>query len=231
MQNITIAIDGFSSTGKSTLAKQLAMELGYVYVDSGAMYRAVTLYTLQNNFINKEDFKINKLVSALNKIQLSFKFNEALGFSEMYLNGVNVEKEIRTLEVSSFVSKVSAIPEVRYQLVKQQHKMGEDKGIVMDGRDIGTVVFPQAELKIFMTASPEIRAQRRYDELINRGDEVKYEDVLRNVQERDYIDSHREDSPLIMADDAIEIDNSNLTLDAQFESIMSLVRMTLEGQE
>jgi len=231
MQNITIAIDGFSSTGKSTLAKQLAMELGYVYVDSGAMYRAVTLYTLQNNFINKEDFQINKLVSALNKIQLSFKFNEALGFSEMYLNGVNVEKEIRTLEVSSFVSKVSAIPEVRYQLVKQQHKMGEDKGIVMDGRDIGTVVFPQAELKIFMTASPEIRAQRRYDELINRGDEVKYEDVLRNVQERDYIDSHREDSPLIMADDAIEIDNSNLTLDAQFESIMSLVRMTLEGQE
>ncbi|WP_347926317.1 (d)CMP kinase [Pontimicrobium sp. SW4] len=231
MQKITIAIDGFSSTGKSTLAKQLAKELGYVYVDTGAMYRAVTLYALQNNLINETDFKINKLVSALNKIQLSFKFNEVLGFSEMYLNGVNVEKEIRTLEVSNFVSKVSAIPEVRYQLVKQQQQMGKDKGIVMDGRDIGTVVFPQAELKIFMTASPEIRAQRRYDELINRGDEVKYEEVLRNVQERDYIDSHREDSPLMMADDAIEIDNSNLTLDAQFESIMNLVKMTLEGLE
>ena len=149
----------------------------------------------------------------------------------MYLNGVNVEKDIRTLEVSSFVSKVSAIPEVRYQLVKQQHKMGKDKRIVMDGRDIGTVVFPQAELKIFMTASPEIRAQRRYDELIKRGDKVSYEDVLRNVQERDYIDSHREDSPLVKADDAIEIDNSNLTLEAQFESIMNLVRMTLEGLE
>ena len=231
MQNITIAIDGFSSTGKSTLAKQLAKELGYVYVDSGAMYRAVTLYALQNNFIDKDDFQVNKLVSALNNIQLLFKFNEALGFSEMYLNGVNVEKDIRTLEVSSFVSKVSAIPEVRYQLVKQQHKMGKDKRIVMDGRDIGTVVFPQAELKIFMTASPEIRAQRRYDELIKRGDKVSYEDVLRNVQERDYIDSHREDSPLVKADDAIEIDNSNLTLEAQFESIMNLVRMTLEGLE
>ncbi|MCK0180544.1 (d)CMP kinase [Flavobacteriaceae bacterium S0862] len=231
MQNITIAIDGFSSTGKSTLAKQIARELGYVYVDTGAMYRAVTLYALQNNFINENSFKVNDFVLELDKINLSFKFNEALGFSEMYLNDVNVEKEIRTLEVSGYVSKVSAVPEVRYQLVKQQQKMGEGKGIVMDGRDIGTVVFPQAELKIFMTASPEIRAQRRYDELIKRGDKVDFNEVLQNVQERDYIDSHREDSPLIKAQDAIEIDNTNLTLEDQFESIMNLVRMTLENQE
>lgn len=231
MQNITIAIDGFSSTGKSTLAKQIAKELGYVYVDTGAMYRAVTLYALQNNFINENSFKVNDFVLELDKINLSFKFNEALGFSEMYLNDVNVEKEIRTLEVSSYVSKVSAVPEVRYQLVKQQQKMGQGKGIVMDGRDIGTVVFPQAELKIFMTASPEIRAQRRYDELIKRGDKVDFNEVLQNVQERDYIDSHREDSPLIKAQDAIEIDNTNLTLEEQFDSIMNLVRMTLENQE
>lgn len=228
MQNITIAIDGFSSTGKSTLAKQIAKELGYVYVDTGAMYRAVTLYALQNNFINENSFKVNDFVLELDKINLSFKFNEVLGFSEMYLNDVNVEKEIRTLEVSSYVSRVSAVPEVRYQLVKLQQKMGEGKGIVMDGRDIGTVVFPQAELKIFMTASPEIRAQRRYDELIKRGDKVDFDEVLQNVQERDYIDSHREDSPLIKAQDAIEIDNTNLTLEEQFESIMNLVRMTLE---
>lgn len=231
MQNITIAIDGFSSTGKSTLAKQIAKELGYVYVDTGAMYRAVTLYALQNSFIGEDYFKVNDFVLELNKIKLSFKFNEVLGFSEMYLNGVNVEKEIRTLEVSNFVSKVSAVPEVRYLLVKQQQKIGKGKGIVMDGRDIGTVVFPQAELKLFMTASPEIRAQRRYDELIKRGEDVNYNEVLKNVQERDYIDSHREDSPLVKAEDAIEIDNSNLTLEAQFESIMNLVRMTLESQE
>ena len=231
MKHITIAIDGFSSTGKSTLAKQLAKELGYVYVDTGAMYRAVTLYALQNDFINKGYFKVNDFVLELDKINLSFKFNETLGFSEMYLNNINVEKEIRTLEVSSFVSKVSAVPQVRHQLVKQQQKMGKGKGIVMDGRDIGTVVFPNAELKLFMTASPEIRAQRRYNELVKRGDEVSYEDVLRNVQERDYIDSHRKDSPLVKANDAIEIDNSNLTLEAQFENIMRLVNMTLEGLE
>lgn len=231
MKHITIAIDGFSSTGKSTLAKQLAKALGYVYVDTGAMYRAVTLYALQNDFISKGYFKVNDFVLELDKINLSFKFNKTLGFSEMYLNNINVEKEIRTLEVSSFVSKVSAVPEVRYQLVKQQQKMGQGKGIVMDGRDIGTVVFPNAELKLFMTASPEIRAQRRYNELVKRGDEVSYEDVLRNVQERDYIDSHRKDSPLVKANDAIEIDNSNLTLEAQFENIMRLVNMTLEGLE
>ena len=164
MQKITIAIDGFSSTGKSTVAKQLAKHLGYIYVDSGAMYRAVTLYTMQNGWIDKDHFDVVALVSNLSNVEISFKFNPNLGFAEVYLNGKNVEKQIRTLEVSSYVSKVAAIPEVRYQLVKQQHQMGKDKGVVMDGRDIGTVVFPNAELKLFMTASAETRAQRRYDE-------------------------------------------------------------------
>ncbi len=231
MQNIIIAIDGFSSTGKSTLAKQLAKALNYVYIDTGAMYRAVTLYAMKQGFIKTDDFNINDFVLQLDKITLKFEFSHSLGFSEMYLNGVNVEKEIRTLEVSSFVSTVSAVPEVRYQLVKQQQEMGKGKGIVMDGRDIGTVVFPQAELKIFMTGSANIRAQRRYDELIKRGDNVKFDEVLRNVQERDYIDSHRKNSPLTKASDAIEIDNSDLNLEDQFEKIMQLVTMTLENEE
>lgn len=228
MQKITIAIDGFSSTGKSTVAKQLAKHLGYIYVDSGAMYRAVTLYTMQNGWIDKDHFDVIALVTNLDKITISFKFNNQLGFAEVYLNGENVEKQIRTLEVSSYVSKVAAIPEVRYQLVKQQHQMGKDKGVVMDGRDIGTVVFPNAELKLFMTASAETRAQRRYDELINRGDQVNYEEVLKNVRERDYIDSNRENSPLTKAEDAIEIDNSNLTLEQQFEKILSLVNKAID---
>ncbi|WP_281846834.1 (d)CMP kinase [Olleya namhaensis] len=228
MQNITIAIDGFSSTGKSTVAKQLAKHLGYIYVDTGAMYRAVTLYTMQNGWIDKDQFDVDALVSNLDKIVISFTFNPELGFAEVYLNGVNIEREIRTLEVSSFVSKVAAIPEVRYQLVKQQQKMGKDKGVVMDGRDIGTVVFPYAELKLFMTASADKRAIRRFDELIGRGDDVKYEDVLRNVKERDYIDSHREDSPLVQAEDAIAIDNSDLTLEQQFNTVLNLVNKTLE---
>ncbi|WP_397362606.1 (d)CMP kinase [Olleya sp. R77988] len=231
MQNITIAIDGFSSTGKSTVAKQLAKHLGYIYVDTGAMYRAVTLFTMQNGWIDKDQFDVVALVSNLNKVSISFTFNPKLGFAEVYLNGQNIEREIRTLEVSSYVSKVAAIPEVRYQLVKQQQQMGKDKGVVMDGRDIGTVVFPYAELKLFMIASADKRAIRRYDELIDRGDDVKYEDVLRNVQERDYIDSHREDSPLVKAEDAIEIDNSDLTLEEQFSKVLSLVNMTLEDLE
>lgn len=229
MQKITIAIDGFSSTGKSTVAKQLAKHLGYIYVDSGAMYRAVTLYTMQNGWIDKDHFDVVALVSNLSSVEISFKFNPNLGFAEVYLNGKNVEKQIRTLEVSSYVSKVAAIPEVRYQLVKQQHQMGKDKGVVMDGRDIGTVVFPNAELKLFMTASAETRAQRRYDELINRGDNISYDDVLKNVRERDYIDSHRANSPLVKAEDAIEIDNSNLNLEEQFEKILSLVNTRLES--
>ncbi|RSK38219.1 (d)CMP kinase [Mangrovimonas spongiae] len=224
MKKITIAIDGHSSTGKSTVAKQIASHLGYTYVDSGAMYRAVTLFAMQNGFITKEAFNVNTLVENLHKLRIQFKFNSDLGFSEVYLNNKNVEKDIRTLNVSSFVSQVAAVPEVRYQLVKQQRKMGEDKGVVMDGRDIGTVVFPNAEVKIFMTASAEVRAQRRFDELVNRGDQVVFEDVLKNVKERDYIDSHRADSPLIKANDAIEIDNSSLTQEEQLHKILTIIQ-------
>jgi cytidylate kinase len=222
-KKITIAIDGFSSTGKSTLAKQLANHLGYVYVDTGAMYRAVTLFAMQNGYINPDTFDKQSLINNLSFIKLNFEFNANVGFAEMYLNGINVENEIRTIEVSNFVSKVAEVSEVRSKLVEQQQEMGKGKGIVMDGRDIGTVVFPDAELKIFMTASAETRAQRRFDELQAKGDTVSYEDVLKNVQERDYIDTHRDDSPLVIADDAIEIDNSYLSREEQFDLVLELV--------
>jgi cytidylate kinase len=222
-KKIIIAIDGFSSTGKSTIAKQLAKHLNYIYVDTGAMYRAVTLFAMQNNIINNDSFDKNQLINKLNSIQLSFKFNSELGFAEMYLNGINVEKEIRSIEVSKLVSKVSEVSEVRKKLVLEQQEMGKEKGIVMDGRDIGTVVFPNAELKLFMTASADKRAVRRYKELLDRGDKVNYEEILQNVQERDHIDSTRKDSPLVKADDAIEFDNSDMGLSEQFERIMSLV--------
>ncbi len=231
MQKITIAIDGFSSTGKSTIAKQLAKHLGYIYVDSGAMYRAVTFFAMQQQYIDDKHFDINALVANLHNVAIHFKLNTETGNADVYLNGENVEKQIRTLEVSNCVSRVAAVPDVRYQLVRQQQEMGKEKGVVMDGRDIGTVVFPDAELKIFMTASAETRAQRRFEELTNRGDDVNFEDVLRNIQERDYIDSHRADSPLIKAEDAIEIDNSNLTLNQQFQKVLELVTMTLENLE
>ncbi|WP_427873852.1 (d)CMP kinase [Flavobacterium sp. MMS24-S5] len=223
MKKITIAIDGFSSTGKSTLAKQLAKELEYVYVDTGAMYRAVAYFAIQHNLIEADFFKKEALVEALSDIKLEFKFNSDLGFAEMYLNGENVEKQIRTIEVSNFVSKVAAVSEVRSKLVEQQQEMGTNKAIVMDGRDIGTVVFPNAELKIFMTASAETRAQRRFDELQEKGDNVSYEEVLKNVVDRDYMDTHREDSPLVIADDAIEIDNSYLNKEEQFAAVLELV--------
>lgn len=228
MTKITIAIDGFSSTGKSTVAKRLASHLGYSYVDSGAMYRAVTWYAMQHNFINEHGFDVDALVSHLDDIHIDFVFNKALGFGEVYLNNKNIENDIRTLEVSQYVSKVAEISEVRSVLVKQQQKLGKGKGVVMDGRDIGTVVFPDAELKLFLTASPENRAQRRYDELIEKGDKVSYEDVLKNVLERDYIDSHREDSPLVRADDAIEIDNSHMAKDEQFHIVLNLVEKILK---
>lgn len=223
-KKIIIAIDGFSSTGKSTIAKALAKELNYIYVDTGAMYRAVTLYAMQHNYINSDSFNTTLLINDLDKIKLSFTFNEALGFAEMYLNNTNVEKEIRTIEVSKLVSKVAAISEVRKKLVSEQQEMGKEKGIVMDGRDIGTVVFPDAELKLFMTASADKRAKRRYKELIDRGDKVNYEEILHNVQERDRIDSTREDSPLIKTEEAIEFDNSDMGLKEQFERVMSLVK-------
>lgn len=222
MKKITIAIDGFSSTGKSTLAKQLAKHLGYIYVDTGAMYRAIALFAMQNNFISIDSLDKESLVNALPNIKLQFHFNADLGYAEMYLNDSNVEKEIRTIEVSSFVSRIAENSEVRSKLVEQQQEMGKNKGIVMDGRDIGTVVFPDAELKIFMTSSPETRAQRRFDELQAKGDVVSFEKVLQNVQERDYIDTHRADSPLVMADDAIEIDNSYLTREEQFAAVLEL---------
>lgn len=223
MKKIIIAIDGFSSTGKSTLAKQLAKQLGYVFVDSGAMYRAIAWYAIQNKCITPTEFNKELLIKNLPSISLHFEFNEELGYAEMYLNNQNVEKEIRTIEVSSFVSKIAEISEVRAKLVQQQQLMGVNKAIVMDGRDIGTVVFPDAELKIFMTASAETRAQRRFDELSQKGDDVSYEDVLKNVQERDYIDTHREDSPLVIADDALEIDNSYLSREEQFKIVLELV--------
>jgi cytidylate kinase len=223
LKTITIAIDGYSSTGKSTLAKQLAKHLGYIYVDTGAMYRAITFFAMQNGYITQLFFDKEILINSLSNIQLHFEFNSELGFAEMFLNNKNVEKQIRTIEISNFVSLIAEVSEVRTKLVEQQQEMGKNKGIVMDGRDIGTVVFPDAELKIFMTASPDTRAQRRFDELEAKGDNVSYEEVLKNVQVRDYIDTHREDSPLVIAVDAIEIDNSYLTREEQFNVVLELV--------
>ncbi len=228
MKKIIIAIDGFSSTGKSTIAKEVAKHMGYVYVDTGAMYRAVALFAMENGYINKESFDTQTLINALPDIRLQFQYNEQLGFAEMFLNDKNVENEIRTLEVYQYVSRIAEISEVRAKLVEQQQKMGQNRGIVMDGRDIGTVVFPDAELKIFMNSSAETRARRRFDELTEKGQQVTFEDVLKNVQERDYIDSHREDSPLIIAKDAIAIDNSKLDKKEQFEQVMQLVRKSME---
>ncbi len=230
MKKITIAIDGFSSTGKSTLAKQLAKKLEYVYVDTGAMYRTVTLFAMKSGFIDAGKVDEDALVKSLGDIELNFIFNSDLGFAEMYLNGENVEKEIRTMPVSKNVSPVSVIQAVREKLVAMQQAMGEDKGIVMDGRDIGTVVFPDAELKIFMTASPEKRAVRRYKELLDRGEDVEYSDILENVQKRDYIDSNRAISPLKKAEDAIEFDNSDLGLEDQFQRIYEHSLRVIEKQ-
>ena len=216
MEKIIIAIDGFSSCGKSTMAKDLAHELGYIYVDTGAMYRCVALYALQHKlFLKDGEINIPELEAAMPNINISFKLNKETGRPDTYLNNENVENKIRTMEVSSHVSSIAAIPFVREALVAQQQKMGKDKGIVMDGRDIGTVVFPNAELKIFVTASPEVRAQRRYDELMEKGMEADYNEILENVKQRDYIDSHRDVSPLRKADDAIELDNSNISIEEQ----------------
>ena len=215
MQKITIALDGHSSCGKSTMAKQLAKNLGYIYVDTGAMYRSVTLYAMRNNILdNENNVDSGKLQKAMKEIQISFVLDKE-GKPEAYLNGERVEDDIRGIEVSRRVSIIAAIPFVREALVAMQRKMGEEGGVVMDGRDIGTTVFPNAELKIFVTASAEVRAQRRYDELTAKGETVCYNDILNNVRERDYIDSHREVSPLRKADDALLLDNSNMTIPEQ----------------
>ncbi|TVZ50899.1 (d)CMP kinase [Dokdonia sp. Hel_I_53] len=221
---ITIAIDGYSSTGKSTVAKQLADWLEYIYVDTGAMYRAVTLYAMQQGLIADGFFDKEALIKKLDQIKITFTRDTTSGKAEVCLNGKNVEQDIRNLEVSSFVSPIATVSEVRSKLVEQQQHMGEEKGIVMDGRDIGTVVFPNAELKIFMTASAAERAKRRYNELVERGDDVNYESVLANVQERDHIDTTREDSPLVKANDAIEIDNTETNIDDQFHTILQLAK-------
>ena len=229
MKKITIAIDGHSSTGKSTLAKQLAKALNYIYIDTGAMYRAVTLFAMQQGFITSDAFDAGQLVANLNHVFLSFKFNEDLGFAEIYLNDENVEEKIRSIEVSNFVSKIAEVSAIRTKLVQQQKKYGIDKGVVMDGRDIGTVVFPDAELKIFMTASAEIRAERRFLELQEKSPNITFDEVLKNVVERDKIDSTREDSPLIVAENAVMIDNSNLTKEEQFNLILDLAHKAINA--
>ena len=225
---IIIAIDGFSSTGKSTVAKQLAKALGYVYIDTGAMYRAVTLFAMNHNLVGQGYLHEKELEEKLSEIQIHFKLNPTTDVADVYLNGENVERKVRTLEVSQYVSPIATVSAVRRKLVEQQQKMGEEKGIVMDGRDIGTVVFPNAELKLFMTASAETRAKRRYMELLERSEDVSYEEVLKNVESRDLIDSTREDSPLKKAKGAIEIDNSSLSLEAQFEKLYALAREAIE---
>ncbi len=227
MKKIIVAIDGFSSTGKSTLAKELANHLHYNYVDTGAMYRAVTLFAMNNGYINKDYFDVESLINSLPFIELEFVFNPKVGFAEMYLNGENVESKIRTLEVSRFVSLIAEISEVRAKLVEQQQRMGIDKGLVMDGRDIGTVVFPKAEVKIFMSASPETRARRRFDELTATGQKVTFQQILKNVEERDHIDTHRDDSPLRKADDAEEVDNSAMSKVEQFDLVLSIIKKSL----
>lgn len=220
-EKIIVAIDGFSSCGKSTMAKQLARDVGYIYVDTGAMYRAVSLYCMRNGWMDAESMDVNSIESYIGNINLEFKKNKQ-GKAEIYLNGENVENEIRTLEVSNGASRVSTLGAVRRELVRQQQIMGVEKGIVMDGRDIGTVVFPQAELKIFLTASTEIRAQRRMDELQAKGEKVLFEDVLANVKERDDRDQNRKESPLKKAEDAVVIDNSSLTIEEQQKILKEL---------
>lgn len=229
MKKITIAIDGYSSCGKSTMAKDLAREVGYIYIDSGAMYRAVTLYCLDNQLFTGEGINTEKLKAAMPDIRISFQLNPDNQRPMTFLNGVNVEDRIRTMEVSSHVSPVAALPFVREALVKLQQDMGKEKGIVMDGRDIGTAVFPDAELKIFVTASAEIRAQRRYDELKAKGQEASYEEILANVKERDYIDQNREVSPLRQASDAILLDNSNLTIEEQKQWLAEQFQKAIHG--
>jgi CMP/dCMP kinase len=227
VKKINIAIDGYSSCGKSTLAKELAKKLHYIHVDSGAMYRAVTLYGVRNKWVSKESVDREKLVNALNEIDISFTYNQTTGKSETYLNGEHVEEEIRSVEVSGLVSPVSQIKEVRQKLIAFQQKLGRSKGVVMDGRDIGTNVFPDAELKIFMTATLEVRTNRRFKELREKGVEVTLDQVEQNLSERDYQDTNREENPLRQADDAIVLDNSEMTPEEQFQLVLDWVNEAL----
>lgn len=224
IMDIIIAIDGYSSTGKSTTAKAVAKALGYVYIDTGAMYRAVTYLALEKGYASTSGIEVKPLMKALRQSEIKFVYNADLGFSEIYLNGKNIEDEIRGIEIANWVSEVAKQPEVRTYLVNLQRKLGEQKGIVMDGRDIGTTVFPEAELKIFMTASEQVRAERRYKELQNKGDNSSFEEVLANIQHRDHIDTTRKESPLKKAEDAIVIDNTHLTIEEQVEKILALVK-------
>lgn len=229
MKKITIAIDGYSSCGKSTMAKDLAKEVGYIYVDTGAMYRSVTLYAIRHQLFNADgSVKTEELEKEMPNIQISFKLNAETGTPDCYLNREYVEKEIRSLEVSSHVSPIAAVGFVRKALVEQQQAMGKEKGIVMDGRDIGTTVFPDAELKIFVTASSQVRAQRRYDELNAKGMPADLDAILKNVEERDYIDTHREVSPLKQAEDAIVLDNSNMTIAEQKEWLLHQFQLAID---
>ena len=229
MKKITIAIDGHSSCGKSTMAKELARKLGYIYVDTGAMYRTVTLYAMRNNLFDSQgEVLTNELQKQMGNIKVSFCINKETGRPDACLNDECVENIIRSIEVSNHVSKIAAIPFVREAMVDQQRRMGAEKGIVMDGRDIGTTVFPDAELKIFVTASAKVRAQRRYDELLQKGMPADFDEILKNVEERDYIDSHREVSPLRQAEDAILLDNSDMTIPQQNEWLMQQVEKALQ---
>ncbi|PKP25986.1 MAG: cytidylate kinase [Bacteroidetes bacterium HGW-Bacteroidetes-2] len=230
MKKITIAIDGYSSTGKSTVAKRLAAHLGYLYVDTGAMYRAIALFALENGLISKTHCNQEKLIEKLPNVTLYFELNPATGIADMYLNGKNVEERIRSLEVSQYVSRIAEISEVRKKLVEQQHKIGKQKGVVMDGRDIGTVVFPQAELKIFLNAAPQERARRRYKEYIDNGAKVTFEEILKNVMERDRIDTTRKDSPLVKAQDAIELDNTFTNKEDFFQTALQLAKDRIAGR-
>jgi cytidylate kinase len=230
-KKITIAIDGYSSCGKSTLAKALAAQLNYVFIDTGAMYRAVTLFLMRKELVTSSTLEIDKINTYLPEIKLHFERNSETKRLEMYLNDENVEEEIRKMEVSNLVSKVSTIREVRQKLVAEQQKMGENGGVVMDGRDIGSVVFPNAELKLFITASQEIRSRRRFDELTAKGENVTLHEISKNLIDRDYQDSNRTESPLIQTEDAIVIDNSEMSIDFQFNFVMKLVAKTLEKHE
>ena len=222
--SIIIAIDGYSSTGKSTTAKAVAKALGYVYIDTGAMYRGVTYLALEKGLVSTQGVEIKPLMKALRHSKFNFVYNPALGFSELYLDGKNIEDNIRSIDVANWVSEIAKQPEVRTFLVNLQRKMGEEKGVVMDGRDIGTVVFPEAELKIFMTASEEVRAQRRFKELQAKGEKVSFEEVLANIKHRDHVDTTRKESPLRKADDAITIDNTHLTIEEQVDKILSILK-------